>query len=93
MISFTVISAVVAFIFFSMGWTMAQRAFTWAKLMVRISAICTPFTVIWWILVLIDWPADIIMRLLYPFVVLWLPFFAGNLIHQFLYLVSKQADD
>ena len=86
-----VISAVVAFIFFSMGWTMAQREFTWAKLIVG-ALICAPFTVIWWALVLIDWPTDLIMRLLYPFLVLWLPYFVGNLIHQFLYLVSKQAD-
>ena len=93
MSSFTVISAVVAFVFFNIGWTMAQREFTWAKLIVGVSAICTPFTVIWWILVLIDWPTDLIIQLLYPFVILWLPYFAGYLIHEFLYHFSKQADD
>ena len=87
-----VISTVVAFIFFSLGWTAAQREFTWAKLQVFSALICTPLTLIWWTLVLIDWPTDLIMRLLYPFLVLWLPFFAGNLIHQILHLVSKQDD-
>ena len=82
----------VVFAFFSMGWAYAQRAFTWAKLIVGASVICLPITVIWLIFELIDWPTTL-FRLLYPFLVLWLPYFAGNLINQFLYFVSRQAEN
>ena len=88
----TLISALIIIAFFSLGWVSAQRIFTWTKLIGVACVICIPITVIWWIMELIGWPTSL-FRLSYPFLVLWIPYFAGNLIHQFLYFVSRQAED
>jgi len=86
----TVISIVIVSGFFTMGWAYAQRIFTWAKLIGSVFVICAPFTVIWWIIELIDWPTNL-MQLLYPIYVLWVPYILGNLLHQILYFVKNRT--
>jgi hypothetical protein len=92
MLWFALISIIVILVFFGMGWGSAQRVFTWSKLLVGVAVIGTPLTVIWWVLELIDWPTSL-LRLLYPILVIWLPYISGNLLHQLIIFFTKKSDD
>lgn len=83
-----VISGVVVFSFFMLGWSGAQRDLAFSKLAVASAITCLPITVIWWIFELIGWPTSL-TRMVYPILVLWAPYVVGALAHQVIALLSE----